>query len=190
MSRTKKDRPYWVRANDKTEAREESHNHLNLGKARYKRIPVLDENDEPIMEERITTYNAFREHKAWREGVTYEEAIADMDKWGWLWKEQEIARYTTVKTVQVVDYVIADHCTINEPCVRSGGHYNFQVPCSHHLAHQKWYPVHKNERKAYNNKQRTYSRNTLKNVIKEINSEGDFFEDLTPDVLIGRREWY
>jgi hypothetical protein len=34
MSRTYKDRPYWVRANDKREVREAYHNHCNLGKTR------------------------------------------------------------------------------------------------------------------------------------------------------------
>lgn len=38
MSRTKKDRPYWVRVNDKTENRIEHHDHERLGKyySRYK----------------------------------------------------------------------------------------------------------------------------------------------------------
>lgn len=32
MSRTKKDRPYWVKSNDKKEVRRASHNHESLGK--------------------------------------------------------------------------------------------------------------------------------------------------------------
>jgi hypothetical protein len=34
MSRTYKDRPYWVRSNDKKEVREEYHDHLRLGETR------------------------------------------------------------------------------------------------------------------------------------------------------------
>lgn len=34
MSRTYKDRPYWVRTNDKKEVREASHDHLHLGETR------------------------------------------------------------------------------------------------------------------------------------------------------------
>lgn len=54
MSRTYKDRPYWVRANDKKEVREAHHDHLRLGKVRqsmkYGEFKVADycTIDEPL----------------------------------------------------------------------------------------------------------------------------------------------
>lgn len=54
MSRTYKDRPYWVRANDKKEVREAHHDHLRLGKTiqsfKYGELGVADccTIDEPL----------------------------------------------------------------------------------------------------------------------------------------------
>lgn len=54
MSRTYKDRPYWVRANDKKEVREAHHDHLRLGQVRqsmkYGEFKVADycTIDEPL----------------------------------------------------------------------------------------------------------------------------------------------
>jgi hypothetical protein len=54
MSRTYKDRPYWVRANDKKEVREATHDHLRFGKTtksiKYGEYTVADycTIDEPL----------------------------------------------------------------------------------------------------------------------------------------------
>lgn len=49
MSRTFKDRPYWVRANDvNTEGREVHHDHTEAGKPIYGQVPVLDDEGNPV----------------------------------------------------------------------------------------------------------------------------------------------
>jgi hypothetical protein len=60
MSRTFKDRPYWVKVNDpKKFTLEAYHDHVELGKPIYRHFPVLDENGEPVTKEVIVEYSFF-----------------------------------------------------------------------------------------------------------------------------------
>jgi hypothetical protein len=70
MSRTYKDRPYWVRANDKKEIREAYHDHLRFGKTfqsvKYGELAVADycTIDEPL---KTGTFQESRERPCYYE---------------------------------------------------------------------------------------------------------------------------
>lgn len=81
MSRTLKDRPRWVKINDKKRNRVANHDHVRAGNPVYRWQPVTDEDGNPVYETYQTTgflgYRAFFFGDIEKIYSTFEEMLAD-----------------------------------------------------------------------------------------------------------------
>jgi hypothetical protein len=198
MSRTDKDRPYWVKCNE--EATYVWHDHQRFGEERYKNVAVKDEkgnivyDEEPVYARAGEIYFGGYNYSKYvhlpdhdREAVRREatDALfkARMDK------PIFVGTRRTRRTERVLDFVVKDYCTEGEKYTRGGWHYNSDLPCTPYLEienRKKFYvsdmsaKKHSYSRKRYST-ERVTARDTLRNNAKRYNS-GEDVDDWDEDV--------
>ena len=183
MSRTDKDRPYWVRCNDVTLLRTIHHDHRVLGKVLYKKVAVLDENGDTIPFDVPIYHDVFRDTAAQREGVTHAEACADYKKYAYLWRKEQFGSETYLEAEWVPYASYADHCTANEPLRhnRSSKSNDWDIkPCRAHLIEDyRRGTITKYYRQYRASQSRQKARLVQERYVKEFNSNGleDFNDD-------------
>ena len=197
MSRTDKDRPYWVKEND--EGFLTDHNHLLCGKEVYKRAYRRDEDGNFIYERRTHKRIEFNWASAEKRGVTYEQAIAGYTKplrrfqyasdlslaemqannptYGYLFREREVDLGMYATYDMVLDFVYPDECTAGQKYEK--GSYRFRsikIPCTPMLggSYNRYSYAdgpRKDDRRIYNSGRRAYTRDVLRDYAKKWNSE-------------------
>lgn len=184
MSRTDKDRPYWVRIADPEEDRRISHTrHWHLGTPIYISLKVRDEDGYPIYDEETYKYSA---------------PIYGMNVWGYLSIIRYEERTKTVTKVckerKLIGHV-PDHCIVdmrNTPDRRN--HYTYRgkedYTCGYQLEfHNRNRPYKKRERKHWHASKREGERTPLVNARKEYNS-GENLDDYDHEALNTRTTFY
>ena len=212
MSRTEKDRPYWVKRNDKSIPRVEHHNHHEAGQPIHRYLPVTDENGNPVMETYetygLTGYSMYNiwEHR-FKEYDTFEELQADnpgevrcSKEFYQRWGMKEKTRVKRERTV--VGYRPAE-CTIDE-WVPRGNYYSYAHGnaethlCHHELAKWNggsWYDnrPQTDERKAYHRSARSNENIALRQLAKDANNgyyDEDGYEDVFELRTQNHRGWW
>jgi len=169
MSRTRKDRPYWVIANESNIV---SHNHLLFGKEVLGRSYVKDESGKPILEEVTRTRRVFNYDHAAAVGVSYAHASRNMLKYYYLFEEEDFV-ITRPKTVYVTRFVYQDECTAGDKSKRD----NDDLPCYRVPPHRGYRErFHRDLRDAYYASDRTAKKSVLSHMAKEWNSGEDVSE--------------
>jgi hypothetical protein len=205
LSRTLKDRPYWVKLNDKSISRTPRHNHENAGQPLYRYLPVKDENGNEVMETFMSHgflgyrhYHMFeRRYKTYD---TWEELLAEVppnfilsdkryyQQWGDVEK-------TRVKHENVLIGYRPTECTIDDFVSRLNYYYDSDTIslCHHRLegwAGGYYYCDHfpnKDERREYHSAARSNERDALRKLTKAVNAGYDYEgEDLCEDVFFAR----
>lgn len=192
MSRTDKDRPYWVKCNDETLLRYTDHDHINLGRTYYRSVPVRDADNHIVYEIVEATRSVFRYGAADREGVSewdvdqYQYNTGDYKKYAHLYRDEtyEYAR-PLVRRVPIVSY--KDYCTEGEPRTKNGRSDN---PCGSHLIGYYSERPTKGQRDEYNSHHRAKTRDTLKALTKQARW-AEIDEDAAPEVnLLEKNKWW
>jgi hypothetical protein len=205
LSRTLKDRPYWVKVNDKSLSRTPRHNHENAGQPLYRYLPAKDENGNEVMETFMSHgflgyrhYNMFeRRYKTY---ATWEELLAEVppnfilsdkrcyQQWGDVEK-------TRVKHENVLIGYRPAECTIDDFVSRVNYYYYSDTVslCYHSLegwAGGYYYCDHfpnKDERREYHSAARSNERDALRKLTKAVNAGYDYEdEDFCEDVFFAR----
>lgn len=174
MSRTDKDRPYWVQAQDNTLRTREYHNHDIFGRT-YSRLKVRGEKTLVEYGEHVWILRYQYETP----GMTPEEHEACQDHYwtriGWAhgglrWFFERRARYEWVGRVEVpVSY--PDYCTIDEFDNRRNGWRN---PCARYISY-RWYDRRTAEDRGlmYHRPARQASRQAMQRYVEEYNTFGE-----------------
>ena len=205
MSRTLKDRPYWVKVNDKNLSRTPCHDHANAGQALYRYLPVKDENGNNVMETYTAYgflgyqfYNIFeRRHKLY---PTWEELLAEAPESHIFWEKRYYAQYgdverTRVKHEQTLIGYRPTECTIDDFVPRANKYYDNDTInlCDHRLegwAGGYYYCDHfpnKDERRTYHQAARSNERDAMRKLTKAANAGYDYEdEDFCEDVFSAR----
>lgn len=214
MSRTLKDRPYWVKVNDKSLSRTPSHDHENAGQPLYRYLPVKDENGNEVMET-VTiehaflgyrTYNIFeRRYKVY---PTWAEFLAEVPENRILFESRYYAHYgqkevSRVKRENVLIGYRPTECTIDDFVPRTNHYFDNDTIslCEHRVegwAGGYYYCDHfptQDERKDYHRAARSNERDALRKLTKAANAGYDYDgEDLYEDVFNARtrrhRGWW
>ena len=191
MSRTLKDRPYWVRSNDLAhETVYEIHNHHRFGEPLYEWKNAKDSNGELVTKEEtvevpsscvVVLPGGYRiQVESWREAWTYSNAIY-------------VGRSYTTKVVKrpvtervIVGYV-TDECTIDEPYEDSKDNvYRWTStarPCGHEIGYnfaRRYYSRNRplpDEKHVYHSGSRGKERDALKRAQRAFNSGEDMWGD-------------
>ncbi len=191
MSRTDKDRPYWVRTNDPNSLREEHHYHTLFGKAQYAWGFVKDENGElvyeDIFETRIIRTSTGEFLPYWYDyGRNTKNSSSDLFS---LYNSQGILKFGyREKTVFIrrqkkrellIKFVYPNHCTINEENV--GGHYwDNQLTCYRSLTVLNHRSLKKDFRRQLHHSERRRTRDLLHKITLEANFFEDFDDSYVP----------
>jgi len=211
MSRTLKDRPYWVKLNDSTMT---DHDHINMGRTYYTSEPVLDQDGNNIYDEAEWGFTA----KEIRDAYTSEVLSwwATRLKWhrffGWN-KEHPVltngqinkaralyaqglgdtfivcGTYQKLRTTQIVRRQMKDYCTAGERYTSKwDSRHASELPCTpswEGLRANYWMmdmaDVKTSTRREINGSIRRVERDTLKRVRNEWNSGWDV-DDYDQDV--------
>lgn len=157
MSRTFKDRPYWVRANDPMEPRIAHHDHTALGTPIYKYENILDSQGNQITEEIELLYWTFDENS---------EIV------------QRYRKYSLFKKKKTIVGYFADDCSLYE---KKQSKFD-KSPCYMDLSYQTHSydrPEDSQARRRYHSSKRIQEHETLRYAKKLYNSDGDidFFTD-------------
>lgn len=195
MSRTLKDRPHWVKLNDKNLPRVANHEHKDAGKPVYRWLPVKDENGKEVMETFMSygllgyrIYNFFeRRYKTY---PTWEELLAEVPANRISFEKRFYAHYgdvekTRVKHESVLVGYQPTECTIDEHQPHAfnwrdndlthlcyydlryyGGGYRY---CDHNPTNV--------ERKDYHRKARSNENGALRKLTKAANAGYDYEDD-------------
>lgn len=179
MSRTDKDRPYWVKTNDPSLPRHESHYHEAFGRSFKRQRQARNSDGTPRYELKTESRIVLKENMGW-----YLDA-ARLDPnipWPIQHKRDELRFYTR----ETYDYWVplyermvtrtyADHCTIDEP--NHGQPRHIINPCSYSLDYwyfSPWGGVSKDQRSEFNSMKRRSQRDELKTYVKEVNAMDDW----------------
>jgi len=191
MSRTFKDRPFWVKSNDPSLRRSASHGHLRFGIPIYRRVPVKDENGNFVYNEYLGYRLIERENAALKLGITDLYRVIDKPEFGFLFRKEPHIYTDGIKYERVIVGYHPDHCTIAEPATSSsdisfGCHYWFDINYSADMP--KFY------RQQHHVKQRRAKRDSLVKYVKEFNSNGldddfSYASDSSHDPRIKRGWW-
>ena len=207
MSRTLKDRPYWVKVNDKSLSRTPRHNHEDAGQALYRRLPVKDENGNKVMEAHIIEhaflgYRAYNMYeRRYKLFPTWEEFVAENPdnriyvgrNYYAHYGEKEITR---VKHETVLIGYRPTVCTIDDYIPRVNHYFDNDTIslCEHRIegwAGGYYYCDHfpnSEERKDYHRKARSNERDAMRKLTKAANAGYDYEdEDLYEDVFNARK---
>jgi hypothetical protein len=203
MSRTKKDRPYWVKTND---SQYTDHDHIHLGEVYYTDRYVRDEHGKKISETVYTYQDAYSlVHGGikglWASSMTYGERnridrLARKALSRKCPEEQILVRETTRwKTVRVVKYTTPDHCT--EGVKMTGDMEWRQLPCTPDVIPEMYGPIYggyhssrvrQSYREVDNGHNRSQKRDTLRSTVKGYNS-GEDVENYENDYRINKWWW-
>lgn len=204
MSRTLKDRPYWVKVNDKNLARTPLHNHEDAGKPVYRNVTVKDDKGKPVRE--TYTYTGLLGYRIWKryEGYklysTWAELLADSDERVFLPPYYYELRGEKEGTRVKREVTLVGHrpteCTINDIVPRPNHYWDNDtvILCDHRI--EGWsggyyycdhYP-NKAERKNYHHASRTNEKNALRKLTKAVYAEDDYADaDFYEDVMNKRK---
>lgn len=206
MSRTLKDRPYWVKVNDKSLSRTPCHDHENAGQPIYRYLPVKDENGNTVMET-VTIENAFLGYRTYniyerrfKIYPTWAEFVAEVPDNRILFESRYYARYgskevTRVKNASVIIGYRPTVCTIDDSVPRANNYYDNDtiILCDHRLegwAGGYYYCDHfpnKDERRQYHSAARSNERDAMRKLTKAANAGYDYEdEDFCEDVFFAR----
>ena len=207
MSRTLKDRPHWVKQNDKNLPRIAEHEHKDAGKPIVRYVPVKDENGNPVMETYTTygflgyrSYNVFE--RRYNLFATWEELEATFPTNYIPYEKRFYAQYGDVEKTRVKhEYVVVGHrpteCTIGDYQPR-GGRYFFDSDATHLCYYTlKYYAGHYRncdhfpsveERKDYHRKSRSNENAALHKLKKAANAGYDYEDDIYEDVFNERKQ--
>jgi hypothetical protein len=206
MSRTLKDRPYWVKANDKSLSRTPSHNHEDAGKPVSRWLPVKDENGNNVME--TYTYYGFLGYRAYnmferryKTYATWEELVAERPENYVGFEKRFYAHYgdvekTRVKHESVIIGYKPTECTIDDYIPRPNHYFDNDLIslCDHRVegwAGGYYYCDHfptNEERKDYHRKARSNENDALRKLTKAANAGYDYdAEDLYEDIFNARK---
>lgn len=192
MSRTDKDRPYWVKCNDETLLRYTDHDHINLGRTYYRSVPVRDADNRIVYETVETIRSVFRYAAAFNEGVNerivdeYQFNTGDYKKYAHLYRD-EVFTYDRIMMRRVPILTHKDYCTEGEPRSKNGRSEN---PCTPHLVVHHYDKPTKGQRDEYNSHHRAKTRDALKALTKQARwTEID--EDAVPEAnLLEKNKWW
>lgn len=195
MSRTDKDRPYWVKKND--DGTDTDHGHLELGKTIYKVKYVRDENGKVVHREEPQYYSASyivqNVSGIARYFTTYtfsEEVIneaRELVQKGQPYVMVQHGIRLVAQTEKVVAVVLKDYCTEGEKITGGGfGHYD-DLPCVPEMAPGEWGYCYssfsssgKTKRSYYdmrNGMSRRKSRDYLRSAVNDFNTYGEAIDN-------------
>jgi hypothetical protein len=165
MSRTDKDRPYWVKQNDETLLRYIDHDHLNLGRTYYRDRIVRDENGKPV------TRTVMRERRIF----SWERYFSNRNG------GYTVETYEAIEVVRerVENFTYADHCTgdFRTQHGRYNQHATPEPPCTPQLTLGSWYgydKAPKSVKRGFNRTIRVAERAALREYAKGVNSNEDW----------------
>lgn len=212
MSRTDKDRPYWVMLNDDSLSHRTRHDHRHLGEPVYRNKFVLDENGDRIPEPVYVTSYRLQYDKAVAAGLSPQPFFY----WGKDWflplnlssygartyfgrypehrvfyRKDKVYSHDWYKTVRVLAHYVPDHCTEGAPAV--GRTHQDNNPCYRVLVGRRRYERAQWLRSELVSEDRRIARDRLRNYTKLANSVEDWEEvedDNIPDVIRYRRVWW
>ena len=192
MSRTDKDRPYWVRSNDPTLLRDEHHNHTLFGKPEYTWAVVKDEKGEPVYEDifhtKIIRISTGIVVPSWYYGPRVRDSIYDLfspyNSQGKLkagYREETVFVRRQKKRERVIKFVYPERCTIDDGNV-SGYYWNTGLTCYRNLTTVSYRDVSKEFRQQRQGRERRRTRDVLHRMTLEANSfeEEDFDDTYAP----------
>lgn len=201
MSRTLKDRPHWVKVNDKSLPRIANHEHKDAGKPVYRWLPVKDENGNKVMETFMSygflgyrAYNFYeRRYKTY---ATWEELLAERPENYVGLEKRFYAQYgdvekTRVKHESVIVGYQPTECTINDYQPRTNHYFDNDTThlCYYDLRYYgggyrycDHFPT-KDEREEYHRSARSNEKDALRKLTKAANAgyayeDEDFHEDV------------
>lgn len=204
MSRTLKDRPYWVKVNDKSLSRTPCHDHEHAGEPLYRYLPVKDENGNEIMETFMSHgflgYRFYKHYEGYKLYPTWDELVADIPANHIFFERRYYAQWgdvekTRVKRENVLIGYRPTECTIDDFVPRVNKYYDNDTInlCDHRLegwAGGYYYCDHfpnKDERRAYHSAARSNERDAMRKLTKAINVGYDYEdEDFCEDVFFAR----
>lgn len=188
MSRTRKDRPYWVMYNDRTLGIVEKHNHTPR---RYPYRKIIE-----FGERKLVPYGEFKwilRHTDGTPGMTVDEDFYELRRFPYnIWKREELPMlsrsgrlrwyYEQPMRYEYVGRVESDHdnrrngeCNIDQARTRDT-HWYWNCTIEPHWYKIPWkkdYGPDKDDRKFDRHKRRQHTRRTLDNMVKEYNTTGD-----------------
>jgi len=175
MSRTRKDRPYWVRENDSTLT---NHKHLLCGKTVYKRQYLVSEEGEPLYYHNKGTKIGFDWSKGYENGVTELQARIHRELYKEYWVEVEYDWGWFPAFELVVDFVYPDECTAGQKHTKESQRFrNGTLPCTPEMPPEESRHRHgfstQEDRAILSGSSRRKSRDTLIGYAKEYNANGD-----------------
>lgn len=188
MSRTFKDRPYWVRIADPKEDRSIFHSHWHFGRTLRRKIRVRDENKQPVFkEEIITTFKTVYEYSSWA-GCTVPR-----------YEEYKVIRRTPVyKIVEIgeeLDCCVVESSNIPQLSERVG--YRHSRPdaytCTWSLDEYARNRPGSRERKAWHAEKRAKERQPLMKALKAYNfgEDIDGYDDENLNTRVSRHNgWW
>ena len=205
MSRTLKDRPYWVKVNDKSLPRTPRHNHEEAGEPLYRYLPVKDENGNNVMEtytrRGFLGYRIYKHYEGYKLYPTWDELIADVPAEHIYYDRRFYAESgeieaTRIKREKVLIGYRPTECTIDDYLPRVDKYYDNDTTslCYHQVegwAGGYYYCDHfpsKDERREYHSAARSNEKNALRKLAKAANAGYDYEgDDLYEDVFNARR---
>ncbi len=219
MSRTRKDRPYRIKVNEDGCYREAHHHHERFGEKITRTVYLRDNKGKIIFEEQdkveIVRFARvprliYKEYKVETFGPT--SSLLYINGWMnvrvpeinplWLererllaegkgWEEMVTGKKQVPKTIKVVEKVVKDYCTVNEPW---DGDWWGENPCYKGLPdgyampryHSKWDKAqHRGIIKSRRNKSRTAGRKLARGYNAEADLE-DFETEMNKITEVGK----
>lgn len=159
MSRTDKDRPWFIRALDDTVVRSERHRHNLFGSPIYEYIPVLNEDGSRALEQK-TTYSRYTDD----DGV---EQVGWHDYLAPAWK-------------RILVGYMPDYCTIDEEKHVSTHDELMNYPCFRMERHNRYRPDDE-EKRIFHGGKRARQRQGLNSLVKNLRSNDVEAEDFLDD---------
>lgn len=154
MSRTRKDRPEWVKRNDPTLLFYSSHEHLSFGYQFYKNFYPLDDEGNYISELKT---------------ISWLEPTENNITSGQTWVKKEYS-YLTTKTERHKVFTYPNHCTINDPVSADRHERRYGNPCEKQLILGQRNDVDKKDKSHSQGKSRAANRVQLSSMCREANN--------------------
>lgn len=196
MSHTDKDLPYWVRLN--RFGKYTDHNHLDLGKTRYRRVYKHNEDGSFVYHDKdvmVSASSIILDESSWYyrlligdHTITAKVRQRALELHG-AGRGKELVQIGTERVAQydlVVSYVVSDHCTEGQKITSKDNCWGWgEVPCTPELpaGKRRWsYARDMSSKRAFLRKkhfsgERTNARNTLREATKAANAGYDDWED-------------
>lgn len=159
MSRTDKDRPWFIRALDDTVIRSERHRHSLFGSPIYDYIPVLDENGSQTLESR-SIYSRYVDENGAEQVGLHDEMLPAWER-------------------ILVGYM-PDHCTIDDEKHVSTHNELMNYPCFR-MERQNHYRPDDEEKRIFHGGKRARQRQALSSLAKNLRFNDVEAEDFLDD---------